>query len=315
VLKQVKFEGVIPILATPFRDDESLDPDSWALLLEFMVGLGVDGVTILGVLGESNRLSDHEREALIRQAVSVVNGRVPIIAGTSYTGTRAATHLARMAQELGADAVMITPAKEPVPNDDRIVEMYRRIVDGLAIPIVLQDHPASSEVHMSVPLMLRLLRSIPAIQCVKEEAVPTAPKIRSLREGLDGKRMPILTGLGALYAPFDLEAGSDGFNTGFAFPEVLMAMVAAARAADWPAVHELYSRFSALIVFEQQPGVAIRKELLRRRGLLASSRVRHPGATIAPATVKQLDTLLERTLPGVDLTRPLELTAPSISSA
>ena len=306
-MRQVKFEGVIPILATPFRDDESLDPESWARLLEFMVGLGVDGVTILGVLGESNRLSDHEREALIRQAVSVVNGRLPIIAGTSYTGTRAALHLARMAQDLGADAVMITPAREPVPNDDRIVEMYQQVADGLAIPIVLQDHPASSDVHMSVPLMLRLLRSNPAIQCVKEEAVPTAPKIRLLREGLDGKRVPILTGLGALYAPFDLEAGSDGFNTGFAFPEVLMSMVAAARAGDSSGVHDLYSRFAALIVFEQQPGVAIRKELLRRRGLLASSRVRHPGAIITPAAAKQLDTLLERTLPGVDLTKPLPL--------
>ena len=168
---------------------------------------------------------------------------------------------------------------------------------------------------MSVALMLRLLRTIPAIQCVKAEAVPTAPKIRQLREGLTERRVPILTGLGALYAPFDLEAGSDGFNTGFAFPEVLMAMVAAARAGDWVAVHELYSRFAALIVFEQQPGVAIRKELLRRRGLLASSRVRHPGSTITPAAAKQLDTLLERTLPGVDLTRPLELRPVTISSA
>ena len=314
-MKQVKFAGVIPILATPFRDDESLDPDSWARLLDFMVGLGVDGVTILGVLGESNRLSDHEREALIRHAVSVVNGRVPIIAGTSYTGTRAATHLARMAQDLGADAVMITPIREPVPNDDRIVEMYQRVADGLTIPIVLQDHPASSDVHMSVPLMLRLLRSVPAIQCIKEEAVPTAAKIRSLREGLDGRQVPILTGLGALYAPFDLEAGSDGFNTGFAFPEVLMAMVAAARSGDWPVVHELYSRFAALIVFEQQPGVAIRKELLRRRGVIASARVRHPGATIAPAVARQLDALLERTLAGADLSRPLEFAARSMPSA
>jgi 4-hydroxy-tetrahydrodipicolinate synthase len=311
VTSQVKFEGVIPILATPFRDDESLDPESWHRLLEFMVGLGVDGVTILGVLGESNRLSDHEREALIAQAVSVVDGRVPIVVGASYSGTRAAAYLSRMAQDLGADAVMITPAREPVPNDDRLVEMYQQVADGLTIPIVLQDHPASSEVHMPVAIMLRLLRTIPSIQCVKEEAVPTAAKVGQLRAGMTERRVPILTGLGALYAPFDLEAGSDGFNTGFAFPEVLMAMVAAARAGDWPGVHELYARFAALIVFEQQPGVAIRKELLRRRGLLASSRVRHPGATIAPAAAQQLDTLLQRTLPGVDLTRPLELAVAS----
>jgi 4-hydroxy-tetrahydrodipicolinate synthase len=299
------FEGIIPILATPFRDDESLDLESWQRLLEFMIALGVDGVTILGVLGESNRLSDHEREALIKSAVKVVNKRMPVVVGTSHSGTQAASYLSRMAQDLGADAIMVTPGKEAVPNDDRIVETYQRIAAGLGIPLVLQDHPASSEVHLSVALMLRLVREVPAIRCIKEEAVPTAAKIRQLREAMGSSRLPILTGLGALYAPFDLQAGSDGFNTGFAFPEVLTAMVGAARAADWQRVHELYARFAALIVFEQQPGVAIRKEILRRRGLLTCSRARHPGASITPPVARQLDELLSRTLPGVDITQPV----------
>jgi 4-hydroxy-tetrahydrodipicolinate synthase len=299
------FTGVIPILATPFHNDESLDLDSWQRLVSFMVELGVDGVTILGVLGESNRLRDEERERLITAAVAATRGRVPVIVGTSHTGTRVVEELSTQAQNLGAQAVMVTPPKEPVPNDDRIVEMYERVAARLTIPIILQDHPASTDVHLSVPLMLRLLRSVPAIQCVKEEAVPTAPKIRQLREGSPERRVSILTGLGALYAPFDLEAGSDGFNTGFAFPEALIALVHAARASNWRKVHSLYSWFAPLIVFEQQPGVAIRKELLRRRGLLASARARHPGATITPAASRQLDTLLERTLPGADLTKPI----------
>jgi 4-hydroxy-tetrahydrodipicolinate synthase len=153
--------------------------------------------------------------------------------------------------------------------------------------------------------MVRLIREVPAIQCIKEEAVPTAPKIRQLRADTAAKLLPILTGLGALYAPFDLEAGSDGFNTGFAFPETLMAMVTAARAQQWQRVHDLYSRFAPLIVFEQQPGVAVRKEILRRRGLFTSSRARHPGASITPAMAAQLDALLARTLPGVDITQPV----------
>jgi len=304
----INFRGVVPILATPFHEAETVDLESWARLLEFNVGLGVDGVTILGVLGESNRLTDRERETLITAAVQTVKARVPIVVGTSHSGTEAARYLARMAQDLGADAVMVTPGKEPVPNDDRIVETYQRIADGLAIPIVLQDHPASTEVHMSVRLIVRLVREVPAIECVKAEAVPTAPKIRQLRAELGDRALPILTGLGALYAPFDLEAGSDGFNTGFAFPEVLMAMVAAARAKEWPRVYELYARFAALIVFEQQPGVAVRKEILRRRGLFTSARARHPGATIAPSAAAQLDSLLTRTLPGVDITRPITVT-------
>jgi 4-hydroxy-tetrahydrodipicolinate synthase len=305
----LKLGGVIPILATPFRDDEAVDVESWQRLIAFMVGLGVDGITILGVLGESNRLTDRERETLIQSAVRAVNKQVPVIVGASHSGTRAAGELARMAQELGADAVMVAPGKEPVPSDDRLVETFQRIADGLAIPIVLQDHPASTEVHLPAALILRLVREVPSIQAIKEEAVPTAPKIRQLRADSDVRPLPILTGLGALYAPFDLEAGSDGFNTGFAFPEALMAMVEAARANDWQRVHGVYARFAALIVFEQQPGVAIRKEILRRRGLLASARARHPGATISPAAAVQLETLLSRTLPDVDLTRPIEVNA------
>ena len=304
-MKSIRFSGVMPILATPFHDDETLDLHSWTRLLEFMVGLGVDGVTIIGVLGESNRLADHERDVLIAHAVQIVAGRIPVVVGTSHSGTQAGKYLARRAAELGADAVMITPGKEAVPNDERIVETYKRIADGLAIPIVLQDHPASSEVHMSVALILRLLREIPAIECIKAEAVPTAPKLRQLIDGMAEKQRPILTGLGALYAPFDLEAGAAGFNTGFAFPEVLMAMVSAAKLQDWHRVHALYARFAALIVFEQQPGVAVRKEILRRRGLLTSARARHPGASLSPTAGRQLDRLLAATLPGVDITLPI----------
>jgi 4-hydroxy-tetrahydrodipicolinate synthase len=299
------FAGVIPILATPFQDDESLDLRSWQRLLEFMILIGVDGVTILGVLGESNRLSDAERHTLIEAAVAVVDKRVPIIVGTSATGTRTAISLSRMAQDLGADAVMVTPAKEPIPNEDRIVELYQQIGESIAIPIVLQDHPGSTDVHMPAGLIVRILRSVPSIGCVKEEAIPTAPKIRQLRQGFTERPLSILSGLGALYAPFDLEAGSDGVNTGFAFPEVMQALVAAARGADWPLVHQIYSRFAPLIVYEQQPGLGIRKELFRRRGLFDSGRVRHPAATISTAQSAQLDALLARTLPGVDITRPI----------
>ena len=77
-MTQHKFSGVIPILATPFNDDESLDLASWQRMIDFMVELGVDGITILGVLGESNRLSDHEREALIKSAVAIVKQRIPV---------------------------------------------------------------------------------------------------------------------------------------------------------------------------------------------------------------------------------------------
>jgi 4-hydroxy-tetrahydrodipicolinate synthase len=160
---------------------------------------------------------------------------------------------------------------------------------------------------MSVALMVRIIEEIPNVACIKEEATPTPPKIRALRSSMKGRTVPILTGLGALYGQFDLEAGSSGYNTGFAFPEVLQAMVVAGKAGDGARVQQLYTQFLPLIVFEQQPGVAVRKEILRLRGLISTSKVRHPGSDLPRATAEQLQLLLAQVLPDVDITKPLVL--------
>lgn len=298
-------QGVIPILATPFREDESLDPESLDRLVHFMVEAGTDGVTVLGVLGESNRLSDRDRENAIRTAVGAAQGRLPVIVGASHPGTQATIDLVAMAADLGASAVMITPSAEPVPSDERVFEYFRRIGERARLPIVLQDHPASTGVHMPVPLILKIVREVARVIAIKEEAVPTPPKLRALQSGMTERKVRILTGLGALYGLFDLEAGSDGFNTGLAFPEVLSAMVRAARGSDWDRVRALYTRFLPLVVFEQQPGVAVRKEILRRRGLLGTATVRHPGGALPPGAGEQLDRLLAATLGTIDITRPI----------
>lgn len=304
--RAIAFQGVFPILATPFHDDESLDLESMDRLVRFMAATGADGITVLGVLGESNRLSDREREQVIATAVTAA-GPMPVIVGTSHAGTRATMDLSQTAQALGAAAVMVAPSYEPVPSHQRVLDYYLRVAQAIAIPVVAQDHPASTQVHMPVPLLLDLVRAVPGIACIKEEGLPTPARIAALRAGMTERRVPVLTGLGALYGLFDLEQGSSGFNTGFAFPEVLIALVRCARDADWVAARALYARFLPLIVFEQQPGVAIRKEILRRRGLIASARVRHPGANLIPETAEQLSRLLEWLLPHADLTQPLPL--------
>ena len=305
--KELSFTGVFPILVTPFDDREEIDLGSFARVVRFMADIGVDGVTILGVLGESNRLGDNEREQLIRTAVSAAEGRIPVIVGTSHRGTLATRHLSQSAQSLGASAVMVTPSREPVPGEEKILGFFRQVAAGISIPIVVQDHPASTEVHMPVPLLARLVNEIPSVGCIKEEAPPTPRKIAALVQAMSGRKVPVLSGLGALYGIFDLERRSNGFMTGFAFPEVLVAMVREVRQGRVDAAWELYRRFLPLIVFEQQPGVGIRKEICRMRGLIRSSRVRHPGSDIPPETVEQLRSLLDRILPGRDITRPLDL--------
>lgn len=302
----MNFTGVFPILATPFRDDESFDEASMRRMLEFMAGLGVDGVTVLGVLGEANRMSDREREAIVRCTVETLGKRTPVIVGVSHPGTRATIDLAAMAADLGAQAVMVAPSAEPVPNDARVAEYFARVCEGARIPVVLQDHPASTAVHMPVPLIARIVKENQRIACVKAEAVPSPTKIAALKTALE-RPVPMLTGLGGLYGQFDLEAGSSGYNTGFAFPEVLQAHVAAHAGGDSALARSIWAHFLPLMVFEQQPGVAVRKELLHRRGLLSSGAVRHPGAGLLPAAGRGLAEVLDWVMPGVDITRPVDV--------
>lgn len=303
------YTGVIPILATPFHDDESLDLDSLARLIEFNAAVGVDAITVLGLLGESNRLTDDERARIITTAVKAARG-LPVIVGTSHTGTEVTVALSQQAADLGTTAVMITPSQQPVPSDKSVFDYFQRIAAKISLPIVLQDHPAISQVHMPVELILKLTREVPSIVSIKAEALPSPQKIGALKKGLEGRRpVTILTGLGALYGLFDLERGSDGFNTGFAIPEVLIAIRREFRAGRHDAARRIFTHCLPLIVFEQQPGLAIRKEILRRRGLLVSNRVRHPGATIDAATADQLARLLDATFPGADLTNPVGVEA------
>jgi len=270
-------------------------------MLQFMSNeVKVSGLTILGVLGESNRLTDKEREIIIDTAVKAVKGSIPIVVGTSHTGTYATCELSRMAQELGGSAVMVTPQREATPSDEKVFDYFSRVGQSIDIPIVLQDHPASTLVHMPVPLIIKIVNSVPGVTCVKAEAVPTPDRVAAIRKGVN-RPVSILGGLGALYGMFELQVGCDGFMTGFAFPEVLQALVHYARQGKFELVESIYQAFLPLIVYEQQPGVAIRKEFLRRRGLIEHNTVRHPGGGLTSTMSEHITHLLKGAFFNADI--------------
>ena len=159
---------------------------------------------------------------------------------------------------------------------------------------------------MSLDLVLRMVEDIESVACIKQEAVPSPARVAALDSGMS-RRLPILTGLGALYGAFELQQGADGFMTGFAFPEVLQAMVAATEAGDLDTVFTIYTRYLPLMVFEGQPGVAVRKDIFRMRGLMSSSTVRKPAASITDNARTLLEDIISRVVGNADITTPLEI--------
>jgi 4-hydroxy-tetrahydrodipicolinate synthase len=286
-----RLRGVWNIVPTPFAPDDSLDVASLPGLTSFVARSGVDGVTILGVLGEASKLTDAERRQVIVGVVEAA-GALPVCVGVTHPGTDGALAFAREAQSLGAYAVMLAPPALARPNDAAVLSHYLAVADAIDLPIVVQDHPASSGVYMSVELLATLAERAPSCRVVKLEEEPSPPKIGRLLAASPETRA--LGGLGASMLLEELRRGAAGTMTGFGFPEILVDIVGRFVAGDEAGARDVFHRVLPLIRFENQPGLnlAIRKHLYRRRGAIASERVRAPGPTLDAGTIADLDAIL-----------------------
>lgn len=290
--------GVHCVMATPFLPDESLDEASLDTLLDYLVTSGADGALILGVLGEADRLSDHERERVIARCVEHAGDRLQISVGVTANSTFATKERARAAEKAGAAAVMVSPPPGSSAGP-ALREHFRRIADGLQIPFIVQDHPTSSGVRMPVDFIAGLVEFLPPASIVKAEEPPTAPKIAAILKATQAYQ--ILGGLGGVSLYQELEAGSHGTMTGFALPEILVGIVSAFHAGEKEKARRLFEEALPIMVFEAQPGagVALRKELLKRRGAIAHATVRQPAPLPDALSLRLLDDLLARAPLGV----------------
>jgi 4-hydroxy-tetrahydrodipicolinate synthase len=292
--------GVFIIAATPFADDGTLDLDSLARLIDFYVGAGVHGLTILGMLGEAHKLTYEESCLVVEHTLRHVGGALPVVVGVSSPGLANVALLTSVAMSAGAAGVMIAPPAG-LATDEQIEGYMHQVCDALgpSVPVALQDYPQATGVHLSVGLFNRLLDDLPQIKVLKHEDCPGLGKITRIRAAAsrDGRRrVAILVGNGALYYPLELARGADGAMTGFAFPEVLVKVYERFAAGRTEDAFALFDAYLPLIRYEQQPGIglAIRKEILHRRGVLASPMVRAPGARLDAHDRTELESLLAR---------------------
>ena len=287
-----RLRGVWNVVPTPFAEDGSLDEGSIAALVDFVVGCGVDGLTILGVMGEVSRVSDAERSRILEATLAAAGDRLPVCVGVSHAATDGAVRFAREAAARGAHSVMLAPPALSRPNDAAVRRHYFAVAEAVDVPIVVQDHPASSGVWMTVEFLASLAAESTKCRVVKLEEEPSAPKIRRLLAA--SPELLVLGGLGGMMLLEELRAGAAGTMTGFGFPEILVDIVRRFRIGDGDGARDVFYRACPLIRFENQPllNLPIRKYIYQRRGAIASARVRAPGGTLDVGTIADLDDLL-----------------------
>jgi 4-hydroxy-tetrahydrodipicolinate synthase len=292
-------KGVIPIAPTPFHPDGRIDEVSLDRMADFFLGAEVDGVTILGQLGEAPKLDHAEAVAIAKRMIGRLD--IPVLVGVSAPGFAAMRSLAREVMELGAAGVMIGPPNT-LRTDDQIVAYYRNAAEAIGpdVPFVIQDYPLTFSVVMTPAVIRRIVTENPSCVMLKHEDWPGLDKITALRGfEQDGsmRHVAILTGNGGLFLDFEMERGADGANTGYAFPEMLVDVVRLSAAGNRDAAHDLFDAHLPYLRYEQQQGplgLAVRKYVFQKRGIFASDAQRKPAASLSAQAKGEVDYLLSR---------------------
>lgn len=291
-------KGVYAIATTPFLPDGSLDTPSIDRLTDFYQDSGVTGMTILGIMGEAPKLEPAESRAIIRQVVG--RSRVPVIVGVSAPGFAAMRSLARDAMDMGAAGVMIAPTPA-LRTDEQIIQYFAQAVEavGTDVPWVLQDYPLTLTVVMSSGVVAKIISDHPSCLMLKHEDWPGLEKIsklRAMQKAGDLRPFSILCGNGGMFLDFEPERGADGAMTGYGFPDMLVELVNLFAAGKRDEAHDLFDAHLPLIRYEQQLGVglAVRKHVLMRRGVITSDAQRKPGSALTTTARSEVDYLLRR---------------------
>jgi 4-hydroxy-tetrahydrodipicolinate synthase len=287
-----KLEGVYPVLNTTFNDDGSLDLNSQVRLVDHLLEQGAHGLGLFGNASEGYALSEDERITLLHLVHKHVDGRVPIVTSTGHTGTDAAVHLSKQAEDLGASALMVLPPYFLRTDADGLMYYFGAIGKAVQVSIMIQDAPLMTQVSMSADLLARLQREIEGIRYVKVEAPPTTIKVSSIVEASQG-RLTAFGGLNGLFMFEEIERGAKGVMPGSDMTSLYVRMWDRIRAGDHIEAWCLFTRALPLIRFELQPGmgVAAMKHNLVAEGVIRSARVRHPTATLSRQSLVELEFL------------------------
>lgn len=288
--------GVYPILITPFNEDGTIDQASLHSLIDFNLDAGVHGLGV--ALGsEIFKLSEAERDQVIRIVVDRVAGRVPVVINTGAPGTDLTIFYSQRAAELGADALMILPPSFMPVSGPELVAYYQDISAAVNIPIFLQDIPVAT---IPPDLAHQIAETCEWVQYIKVESQPITAKVAAMAEQA-GDVLTIFGGAGGGYFIEEMRRGSVGTMPFCSQPEAFVQIWDLCLAGDERAAMEIFNRYLMPIsrLGAQSAGLFyhVHKELLRHRGIIRSAHVRKPAPAIDNLLQQELQVVLDELYP------------------
>lgn len=286
------WRGVYPAATTQFADDLSIDHPATQRVQDALIADGVDGLVILGTCGENNSLEPEEKRRVLADAVEVVAGRVPIVAGVSELTTKRAIDYARAAEALGADALMLLPAMVYVPTADELIAHFRGVAEATALPIMLYNNPPAYRVNVSFDV-LDALADMPTIVALKESA-PDPRRFTDIHNRF-GDRFTMMAGLDDV-ALEGLMLGASGWVSGLtsAFPRESVRLVAALGEGRFDEALAIYRWFMPLLHLDAEHDLVQSIKLAEQIMGRGSERVRMPRLPLSGARRAEVTAWVEQ---------------------
>jgi len=293
--KKKKLSGVFPILATPFKEDGSVDFDSLRELIRFELKAKVDGLGLFGMASEAYTLLESEKSEITEVINDEIKGRIPLIFGSGHTSAEGAVQLSLKAQRDGASALMIMAPSMAKPDGKRLYEYFAKIANAVDVPIMIQDAPIASGVNIPAALIAKLAKEFENIQYVKVEAPPTLTKITEIQEATHGD-VAIFGGMNGMYMYEEFCRGAVGTMPACEFPDITVAIYKEFKAGNYAKARELFYKYLPMIRIGTIPNFAmsVHKEILKKGGVIQSAYVRNPNAPMDDVMKKEaFDTVID----------------------
>ncbi|MEW4564441.1 dihydrodipicolinate synthase family protein [Bremerella sp. JC770] len=290
-------QGVLPVIHTPFRDDESIDAEALQREVDWIYEVGADGLCA-AMVSEILRLSPSERFELIEMLVQMSDNRGPVIASVGAETTRQALEYARHAQQSGCAAVMAIPPISTGISDEAAWDYFSTLAREIELPLIVQDASSYVGKAISTQFFARLLNEFGADKILfKPEAAPIGPLLSELRDQTQGQAQ-IFDGSGGILLVDCYRRGIRGTMPGVDLLDAVVLLWRALKDGDDAAAYQLYFPICAIVALQLQAGLdgflAIEKYLLQKRGIFTSTRRRMPYQwELDHETASELDRLFD----------------------
>jgi 4-hydroxy-tetrahydrodipicolinate synthase len=290
------FSGLMPAMVTPFDERGEVDLRATEAVVERFIEAGVSGISPLGSTGEFSHLLGDERKRFVEEVVRIVAGRVPLVVGVGAAGTKEMVELARHAESVGANAVLVVSPFYWKVGEEALFKHFATVAESVEIPVLVYNLPMLTGIDLSPSLIARIAAECPNVSGLKDTVTEYLHTVGVLREV---KRVrpdfSVLAGWEDLILP-SIIAGADGSICAFAnvAPELFVNLVRSAQDGDLERAAELHRRVLSLVTLGaySDPPISAIKLAMNRLGVPISPVVRGPALTVPEEAHDKVESVL-----------------------